>query len=101
MLGMQRAFSRQNSSRGINNMASSDGNSAGNMLRQILGRIGDLSAAIDQQGSSLSRGRVPQITTLVESEVRKVFGADHQAPSSTSSASFPAVSASQSGPYTL
>ena len=102
MLGMQRAFSRQNSSRGINNMASSDGNSAGNMLRQILGRIGDLSAAIDQQGSSLSRGRAPQITTLVESEVRKVFGADHQAPSSTSSASFPAVSASQSGPlYTM
>ena len=97
MLGMQRAFSRQNSTRGINNMASSDGNSAGNMLRQILGRIGDLSAAIDQQGSSLSRGRAP-ITTLVESEVRKVFGADHQAPSSTSSASYPAVSASQSGP---
>ena len=54
----QRAFSCQNVSHGINNMASSDGNSAGNMLRQILGRIGDLSAAIDQQGSSLaSRNR--------------------------------------------
>ena len=98
----QRAFSRQNASRGINNMASSDGNSAGSMLRQILGRIGDLSVAIDQQGSSSSSGRAPQITTSVESEVRKVFGADHQAPSSTSSASFPAVSASQSGPlYTM
>jgi len=46
-------------------MASSDGNSAGNMLRQFLGRIGDLSAAIDQQGSSVSRGRgtAPQFST--------------------------------------
>ena len=43
------AFSRENVSCGINNMASSDGNSAGNMLRQILGRIGDLCAAIDQR----------------------------------------------------
>ena len=98
----QRAFSRQNASRGINNMASSDRNPAGSTLRQILGRISDLSTAIDQQGSSLSSGRAPQITTSVESKVRKVFGADHQAPSSTSSASFPVVSASQSGPlYTM
>ena len=85
----QRVFLRQNASRGVNNMASSDGNSAGSMLRQILGRIGDLSTAINQQGSSLSSGRAPQITTSVKSEVHKVFGADHQAPSSTSSASFP------------
>jgi len=38
-------------------------NSAENMLRQILGRIGDLSAAIDQQGSSVSRGTAPQFST--------------------------------------
>ena len=68
-----------NVSRGINNMVSSDGISAGNVLRQILGRIGDLSAAIDQQGSSLSRGTAPQTTTSVDSEVRNVFGAGHQA----------------------
>lgn len=30
--------------------------SAGNMLRVILGRISDLSVAIDQQGPSLSKG---------------------------------------------
>ena len=89
-------------SRGINNMASSDGISAGNMLRQILGRIGDLSAAIDQQGSSFSRGTAPQTTTSVDSEVRNVFAAGHQALSSTASASSPAVSASQNGPlYTM
>ena len=83
-------------------MASSDGISAGNMLRQILGRIGDLSAAIDQQGSSLSRGTAPQTTTSVDSEVRNVFAAGHQALSSTASASSPAVSASQNGPlYTM
>jgi len=50
----QRTFLRQNVSRGINNMASSDGISARNMLSQILGKIGDLSAVIDQQGSFLS-----------------------------------------------
>ena len=81
------------------NMAS---NSAGNVLREILGRIGDLSTAIDQQGSSLSRGTAPQTTTSVQSEVLYLFGAVHQAPSSTASVSSPAISASQNGPlYTM
>ena len=72
----QRMFSRQSLSRGINKMASSDGSSARDMLKQILGRIGDLSAAIDQQGSSSSRVTTPQTTTSVESEVRSVFGVE-------------------------
>ena len=77
-------------------------NSAGNVLREILGRIDDLSTAIDQQGSSLSRGTAPQTTSSVENEVRNVFGAVHQVPSSTASASSTAVSASQNGPlYTM
>ena len=77
-------------------------NSAGNMLRGILGRIDDLSAEIDQQGSSLSRGTAPQTTSSVENEVRNVFGAVPQVPSSTASASSTAVSASQNGPlYTM
>lgn len=74
-------------------------NSAGNVLRDILGRIEDLSAAIEQNGSSLSSARASQSTTSVENEVRNVFGALHQAPSSTASASSPAVSASQNGPH--
>ena len=95
-------FSHHNVSCGINNMASSDGISAGNMLRQILGRIGNLFTAIDQQGSSLSRGRAPQTTTSVESEGRNVFGTGHQAFFSIASSSSPAVSASQNGPlYTM
>ena len=83
-------------------MASSDDNSAGNMPRQILGRMGNLSSAIDQQGSSLRRGTAPQTMTSVESGIRNVFGAGYQAPSSSASASFSAVNASQSGPlYTM
>lgn len=73
-------------------------NSAGNVLREILGRTGDLSTAIDQHGSSLSIGTAPQTTTSVESEVRNLFGAVHQARSSNASASSPAISASQNGP---
>ena len=73
-------------------------NSAGNVLREILGRICDSFAAIDQQGSSLSRRIAPQTKTSVESEVCNIFGAVHQAPSSTASASSPAVRASQNGP---
>jgi len=83
-------------------MASSDGNSARNMLKEILGRIGDLSAAIDQQGSSLRRGTAPLTATSVENEARNVFGAGHQAPSLTANASSPAVNAFQNGPlYTM
>ena len=76
-------FSRQNVSRGIN-MAS---NSAGNVLREILGRIDELSAAIEQSGSSLSSATTSRSTSSVENEVRNAFGALHQAPSSTASAS--------------
>ena len=71
-------FSRQSLSRGINKMAASDGSSARDMLRQILGRIGDLSAEIDEQGSSSSKVTTPQTTTSLESEIRNVFFAGQQ-----------------------
>ena len=54
----QQPFTLQNVSRGIN-MAS---NSAGNVLMEILGRIDELSAAIKQNGSSLSSGTTSQST---------------------------------------
>jgi len=55
------------------------GSSAVNMLRQLLGRIGDLSAATDQRGSSSRRRTAPQTTASVENEVCSLFGAGHQA----------------------
>lgn len=83
------------------------GSSAVNMLRQLLGRTGDLSAATDQRGSSSRRRTAPQTTASVESEVCSLFGVGHQArsamadmssmPSSTASASFPSVRAAQTG----
>lgn len=54
-------------------MASSDGSSARDILMHIVGRIGDLSASINQQGSSSSRGIDQTTTTTVEDEVRFVF----------------------------
>ena len=62
-------------------MASSDGSSARDILRNVFGRMGDLSAAINQQqGSSLRRDTDLPPASL-EDDVRNVFNTHQVRPS--------------------